>query len=92
MWSADNTTQVRMASGAIVSFQAFTLERTNIDRERVHHTRQSRDLLGERRKLAIHALLRYRQRCHPLRQRRELEIGTLLRFGQGLELPLAPGT
>ena len=92
MWPADNTTQVCMATGAIVSFQAFALERTNIDRERMHHTRQGRDLLGERCELAVHALLRRRQRCYPLRQCRELYIGTLLRFDQSLELLLAPST
>jgi hypothetical protein len=82
MWPADNTTQVRMTSGAIVSFQAFALERTDIDRERMHHTRQGRDLLGERRELVIHALLRRRQRCHPLREYRELVIHALLRRRQ----------
>ena len=61
MWPADNTTQGRMTSGAIGSFQAFALERTDIDRERMHHTRQSRDLLGERRELEIGTLLRFGQ-------------------------------
>ena len=82
MRPTDNTTQVCVASGAIVSFQAFALERTDIDRERMHYTRQGRDLLSERHELAVHALLRRRQCGHPLGEHHELAVHTLLRRRQ----------